>query len=265
MGRDAGTTVLERILTSKREEIAAHRRDRSEAALRTAPGWAEPRRGFARALATHAGRTIIAEVKRASPSRGILRADIDAAVLARTYAAAGAAAVSVLTDGPFFRGSLADLAAARGATSLPLLRKDFVIDPYQVSEARAAGADAILVIIAATTAAQRLELAAAAREVEVDVLVEVHDEKELETALGEGAGLVGINNRDLRTFVTSLTTSERLLPRIPRSIVTVCESGLGEAAQMARLEALGARAFLVGETLIAADDPGAKLRALLGA
>jgi indole-3-glycerol phosphate synthase len=169
----------------------------------------------------------------------------------------------VLTDGPFFHGSLADLEAARAAVDLPLLRKDFILDAYQVEEARAAGADAVLVIVAATTPAQRGELRAAAQSLDLDVLLEVHDQREFEVGLDEGADLVGINNRDLRTFVTTLAISERLLPQVPPSVIAVCESGLRSAAEIARLERLGARAFLVGETLIEAPDPGARLRELL--
>jgi indole-3-glycerol phosphate synthase len=256
-------TVLDRIIAGKREEVVSHRRARPASTLRDSPVYGEPRRGFRRALVEHAGRTIIAEIKRASPSRGALRADADAAEIARQYGAAGAAAISVLTDQPFFRGTLDDLAAARRAVPLPLLRKDFLIDPYQVEEARSWGADAVLLIIAATVRDQRQELIAAARAAELDVLVEVHDEAELETGLAEGAALIGINNRDLKTFVTTVATSERLLPLVPASVAAVCESGLRSTADMKRLESLGATAFLIGEALIEAPNPGAKLRELL--
>ena len=256
-------TVLDRIMAGKREEVASRRRARPVSALRDSPVYGEARRGFRRALVEHAGRTIIAEIKRASPSRGMLRVDADAAEIARQYGAAGAAAISVLTDQPFFRGALEDLAAARRTVLLPLLRKDFLIDPYQVEEARSWGADAVLLIIAATVRDQRQELIAAARAAELDVLVEVHDEGELETGLAEGASLIGINNRDLKTFVTTVATSERLLPLVPPSVAAVCESGLRSAADMRRLEALGATAFLIGEALIEAPSPGAKLRQLL--
>ncbi len=259
----ATPSLLGRILAATRAEVARRRRARPAATLCDCPAWAEPRRGFRRALATHAGRTIIAEVKRASPSRGVLRADADAAVVARLYATNGAAAISVLTDRPYFHGSLEDLEAARAAVTLPLLRKDFILDPYQVEEARAAGADAVLVIVAATTAAERGELRAAARSLGLDALVEVHDRQELDTALAEDADLVGINNRDLSTFVTTLATSEHLLPHVPPSVVAVCESGLRSVVDITRLERLGARAFLVGEALIEAPDPGARLRELL--
>lgn len=263
MCSDGESSILARILAAKREEVTARRRDRSVAALRAAPMYGDARRGFRHALVHHRGRTIIAEVKRASPSRGTLRADADAAEMARAYARGGAAAVSILTDEPFFRGGLADLAAARRAVQLPLLRKDFIVDPYQVEEARAAGADAVLVIVAATEPGQRRELLEAASSVGLDVLVEVHDEAELTAALEDGADLVGINNRNLRTFVTTLATSERLLPRMPQGVITVCESGVRSAADMARLEALGARGFLVGEALIEAPDPEARLRDFL--
>jgi indole-3-glycerol phosphate synthase len=256
-------TVLDRIVEAKRGEVAARRAARPVATLHETPLYAEARRGFRRALAEHPGRAIIAEVKRASPSRGPLRPDADAGEIARAYARGGAAAISVLTDHPFFHGSLQDLEAARAAVALPLLRKDFLIDTYQVEEARAAGADAILIIVAATEPAQRRELVAAAATAEIDVLVEVHDEQELEAALSEGAVLVGINNRDLRTFVTTLATSQRLLPQVPESVIAVCESGLEAAADMVGLERIGARAFLIGEALITAPDPGARLRELL--
>jgi indole-3-glycerol phosphate synthase len=256
-------TVLDDILAAKRTEVAARRRECPVAELRDRPRYAEPRRGFARAIADRGRRNVIAEVKRASPSRGVLRADVDAAAMARLYARGGAAAVSVLTDAPFFHGSLADLEAVRGAVSLPVLRKDFVLDPYQLEEARAAGADAALVIVAATSAGQRRELLEAARALELDVLVEVHDERELETALDGGASVVGINNRDLRTFVTTLATSERLLAFVPPTVIAVCESGLRTAADMQRLEGLGARAFLVGEALMEAPDPERCLRRLV--
>ena len=229
-------TWLDRILAAKREEVAIRVRTRPIQVLREAVLYAEPRRGFCRALSHRAGRSIIAEVKRASPSGGTLRAGADAALMARDYAEGGAVAVSVLTDGPFFQGSLADLEAGRRAVELPLLRKDFVIDLYQVEEARASGADAILLIVAATDPGQRRELLAAAASLGLDVLVEVHDEGELETALADGATLVGINNRNLRDLVTTIAISERLLPRVPESVLAVCESGLRSAADMKHLE-----------------------------
>jgi indole-3-glycerol phosphate synthase len=264
MQRGGSGTVLDRVLAAKHDEVMVSRRARPLGVLRQRPLYSAPRRDFRRALVSREGRAIIAEVKRASPSRGVLRADTDAAELAAAYACGGAAAISVLTDGPFFHGSLADLEAVRRAVGLPLLRKDFIVDPYQVEEARAAGADAVLLIVAATDEDQRRGITAAAHNLELDVLVEVHDETELACALAEGATLVGINNRDLRTFVTTVATSERLLPLVPASVVVVCESGLRTGADMARLEALGARAFLVGEALVEAADPAARLRDLAG-
>ncbi len=256
--------ILDRILAAKAAEVAERRRDRPAAALRERPMYGEARRGFGHALATHAGRTIIAEVKRASPSRGVIRADIDAAATAGHYADGGAAAISVLTDGPFFGGSLADLEAIHAAVPLPVLRKDFIIDPYQVEESRAFGADAVLVIVAATDASQRRDLLAAAAALDLDAIVEVHDEAELEAALEAGAGIVGINNRDLRTFHTTLAVSERLLPLVPPSVTAVCESGLHAAADIERLGHLGARAFLIGEALMESGDPRQRLRELRG-
>ena len=169
-----------------------------------------------------------------------------------------------MTDGPFFGGSLADLEAVREAVSLPILRKDFILDPYQIEEARAFGADAVLVIVAATEARQRRELIAAAAAIDLDAIVEVHDEAELEAAIEAGATIVGINNRDLRTFRTTLDVSERLLPLVPSSVLAICESGLRTAADIERLRHRGARAFLVGEALIESADPGQRLRELLG-
>jgi len=256
--------VLERIVAAKRAEVAERRRDRPVPALRERSLYDEPRRGFGRALATHAGRAIIAEVKRASPSRGVIRADADAATIATHYLRGGAAAISVLTDGPFFGGNLADLEAIRGAVALPILRKDFILDPYQIEESRAFGADAVLVIVAATDTRQRRDLLAAAAALDLDAIVEVHDEAELGAAIEAGATIVGINNRDLRTFRTTLAVSERLLPLVPPSVIAVCESGLRTAADVERLGALGARAFLIGEALIESPDPGRRLRELLG-
>jgi indole-3-glycerol phosphate synthase len=256
--------ILERILAAKAAEVAARQRERPVAALRERPLYAEARRRFGQALEARAGRAIIAEVKRASPSRGVIRADVDAAATAGRYLSGGAAAISVLTDGPFFGGSLADLEAVRGAVPLPVLRKDFIIDPYQIEEARAFGADAVLVIVAATGARQRQDLLAAAVALGLDALVEVHDEAELEAALAAGATIVGINNRDLRTFQTTLAVSERLLPLVPPSVVAVCESGLCAEADIERLGQLGARAFLIGEALIESADPAERLRELRG-
>lgn len=256
-------TILDAILVRKREEIAALRRDAGEALLRERAAAASPARGFARALREGPRPRVIAEFKRASPSKGVIRKDADPVAIARAYQAAGAAALSVLTDEAFFRGSLADLRAARGACTLPVLRKDFTIDPLQVIEARAEGADAVLLIVAALDDAQLVDLDACARELGLDVLVEVHDEAELERALAAGADLVGVNNRDLRTFVTDVGATRRLLPKA-RGRTVVSESGLDDAATLRALEAEGASAFLVGEALMRDADPGRALARLRG-
>lgn len=224
-------------------------------ALRRAPGAPGRRQGPLR---------VIAEVKRASPSRGIIRADFDPPGLARAYAGAGAGAVSVLTDGPFFQGSLAHLEAVRGAVGLPILRKDFTLDAYQVWEARAAGADAILLIVAALEPVALRELLALGRSLGLAALVEVHSAEELERALEAGAELVGVNNRDLRSFQVSLETTFALLPRVPVETVFVSESGIRTAEEARRLAAAGADAILVGEGLLAHADVGEALRRLVG-
>jgi len=230
-------TVLDRILERKREEVAALRAGPGRAELAARAARAETPRGFARALV-------------AGPSP-------------RDYAASGAAALSVLTDREFFRGELADLRAARAACALPVLRKDFTIDPLQLFEARAEGADAALLIVAALADAQLRELLACARELGLDALVEVHDEPELERALAHGAALVGINNRDLRDFKTDVGVTRALLPRAAGRVV-VSESGLDSPEVVRALAAEGASAFLVGEALMRAPDPGAALRRLRG-
>jgi indole-3-glycerol phosphate synthase len=251
--------ILERILARKREEVSARRRAVPPAELRDRPLYAAPRRGFRAALARTPAPAVIAELKRASPSRGAIRADYDPAALARGYAAAGAAALSVLTDGPFFGGALDDLAAAREASGLPCLRKDFLIDAYQVEEARAFGADAVLLIVAAVPEPVRRELLAAAAAARLDVLVEVHDEAELAWAAAAHAPLVGVNNRDLRTFAVSLGTTERLAAQAPAGALLVAESGVKSPADLRRMIAGGAHAVLVGEALLARPDPGAAL------
>ena len=227
------------------------------------PLYHAPRRGFRQSLA-RPGRHVIAEVKRASPSQGVIREDFDPVAIAVRYAASGATALSVVTEERFFDGSLLYLSQIRERVALPLLRKDFVLDPYHLVEARSFGADAVLLIAAMLDADVMASLHAEARTLSLDVLVEVHTERELETALAMDASLIGINNRDLRTFRVDLAVAEALLPRIPGSVVTVCESGIQDAAQVERLEAAGGRVFLVGETLMRAPDPGAKLAELLG-
>ncbi len=220
------------------------------------------RRNFAASLQGNR-RHIIAEVKRASPSKGLIRSDFDPVEIGRQYAHNGASALSVLTEERFFKGSLVDLEQIRSAVSVPLLRKDFIFDRYQLFEARGFGADAVLLIVAVLSPAQLEDLRQEAEALELDVLVEVHTEEELERALASGARILGINNRDLCTFTVDLATTERLAPAVPPGVVVVCESGIDSAAQIHRIEKLGVRAFLVGETLMRAADPGAKLRELL--
>jgi indole-3-glycerol phosphate synthase len=218
-------------------------------------------RPFEAALSLRGGPVrVIAEVKRASPSAGAIRAGLDASAQARAYAAAGAAAISVLTDGPGFGGSLADLAAARAAVDVPLLRKDFVLDRYQLLEARAHGADAALLIVAALDAGALRRLLDACGELGLAALVEVHDAPEVDLALAAGARIVGVNNRDLRTFRVDLAVSEALLPRLPRGVRGVAESGVRTAEDARRLRRAGAANLLVGEALVRAEDPGALLR-----
>lgn len=255
--------ILDDILAHTRESVASARRDMPVSALRDRPAWREPRRGFRAALAAAPAPAVIAEIKRASPSRGVIRAAFDPPAHARSYAAAGATALSVLTEPRWFQGALQHLAAARAAVPLPLLRKDFLVDPYQVEEARAWGADAVLVIAAAGSAALRAELLAAAAEHGLDALVEVHDARELEWAASVGARLLGVNNRDLSTFETTLETTERLAPLVPADALLVSESGIHSPADVRRMVAAGARAVLVGEAFMAAPEPGAALRELL--
>jgi indole-3-glycerol phosphate synthase len=255
--------ILDDIVHAKREEVAEHRRKRSLEALTDAALYHAPRRSFGAALAAP-GRAIVAEVKKASPSRGVIRADFDPVRIARDYAASGARALSVLTDAPFFQGSLAYLEAIRHVVDRPLLRKDFLLDAYQLHEARAFGADAVLLIAAILPGEALRDMIAGAIALGLDALVEVHSQPELERAARCQARLLGINNRDLRTFVTRLEVAESLAPLAPREATVVAESGLKTVADLERLEAAGVRAFLIGETLMGAADPGAALRALLG-
>jgi indole-3-glycerol phosphate synthase len=226
-------------------------------------------RSLAAALRTHAP-GLIAEVKRASPSRGLLRADLDAVALARSYAEAGAAAISVLTEERYFQGSLADLKAVRqaldglGEGRPPLLRKDFIFDMYQIFEARAYGADAVLLIAAILNPGLLTSFISLARSLGLECLVEVHDEPELERALTAGAEIVGINNRDLRTFEVDLATTERLRPLAPPEVTVVAESGVHTRADVRRLAALDVHGVLIGEALVVADDPAEKIRELFG-
>jgi len=256
-------SVLQRILAAKRDEVAALRRAPGEAVLAARAASADPPRGFARALRSAPPPRVIAEFKRASPSRGEIRPGADPAEIARAYEAAGAAALSVLTDRGFFGGSLDDLCRARAACRIPVLRKDFTIDPLQLLEARGAGADAALLIVAALEDARLRELLACARELGLDARVVVHDAAELERALACGCELVGINNRDLRDFKTDVGVTRALLPRAAGRVV-VSESGLDSPEVVRALQAEGASAFLVGEALMREPDPGAALRRLRG-
>jgi indole-3-glycerol phosphate synthase len=254
-------TILERILEVKRGEIAAAKRLTPESELEAKIAEGPPPRDFVAALKAK-NPAVIAEIKKASPSRGVLRESFDPAAIAASYARAGAACLSVLTDRQFFQGAPQHLAAARAACPLPALRKDFMIDPYQVLESRALGADCILVIAACLAHDAMAELEETAHALGMAVLVEVHDAGELEAALHLRTPLIGINNRDLRTFETRLETTLGLLDRIPPGRIAVTESGVAAPADVARLREAGVRAFLVGEAFMRSSDPGAALRAL---
>jgi len=258
--------ILARIVAVKRDEVAAGKRGRDTAAVRRAADSGGAPRDFAGALQARVAAgaaAVIAEIKKASPSKGVLRADFRPAEIAASYERNGAAALSVLTDERFFQGSAAALAAARSACALPALRKDFVIDEWQVFESRAIGADAILLIAAVLDDAELADFEAAALALGMGVLVEVHDESELERALRLKTPLLGINNRNLRTFEVSLETTLAMLPRIPPGRVVVTESGIGGAGDVRRMRDAGVHAFLVGETFMRAPDPGAALAQLL--
>lgn len=259
--------VLKHILAYKAEEVAARRAARSIDALEADAHAADPPRGFADALRRKARSgqfALIAEIKKASPSKGLIRADFDPPSLAQAYETGGAACLSILTDGPSFQGADQHLVAARAAVTLPVLRKDFVVDPWQVVEARTLGADAILVIMSAVSDDLASALVETARTWRMDALVECHDEREIARALRLPAPLIGVNNRDLRTFETRLETTERLAPLIPADRRLVAESGINTTADLARLAKSGAGAFLVGESLMRQADVAEATRQLLG-
>jgi indole-3-glycerol phosphate synthase len=259
--------ILARILSSKAKEVAAARlRQPLERLAEQARREPQPRDfvGALRAKIAAGAPAVVAEIKKASPSRGVLRPIFDPGAIAGRYEAGGATCLSVLTDSEYFHGAPEHLRAAREACSLPVLRKDFIVDPYQVAEARALGADCVLLIVAALDDARLAELEASARSFGMAVLVEVHGAQELDRALALATPLIGINNRDLRTFEVSLETTLELLPRVPAERIVIAESGILEPRDVAQLRAGGVQAFLVGEAFMRAADPGAALRALFG-
>ena len=256
---------LDEICATKREEVAARKTVTSLSALEALAGEQPPTRGFQAALQakTETGFGLIAEIKKASPSKGLIRKDFHPADHARAYEAGGATCLSVLTDAPYFHGHEDFLVAARAACNLPVLRKDFMVDPWQVAEARAMGADAILIIVAALDDDAMAEIEAASIAHNMDVLVEVHNEEEMERAASLKSSLIGVNNRDLKRFVTDLSVTERLSKLAPESTLLVGESGISTHADCQRLSQSGVRCFLVGESLMRHDDVEAATRALL--
>ena len=253
---------LANIVEHVRAVVEQRQKETPLEALREQALYYQPTRGFARGL-SGGTRRIIGEIKRSSPSKGLIRADFSPVVIARDYADHGASAISVLTEERFFQGSLTYLEAIKGAVTVPLLRKDFIIDSYQVTEARSYGADAVLLIAALLDPSLLRELRETAAALSLDTLVEVHNEEELDRALEAGAEIIGINNRDLRTFQVSLATTEKLAPRVPAGTLIVCESGIDGAEQIRQVERCGIRTFLIGESLMRAPSPGEKLQELL--
>jgi indole-3-glycerol phosphate synthase len=256
-------TVLDRIIEARRAAIAHRKKTVPETALRFGVKHGQPVRDFPAAL-TRDTLNVIAELKKASPSRGLIRADFDSVALAKGFEAAGAAALSVLTEEEFFQGDLKYMKDARAAVGVPVLRKDFIIDPWQVWEARATNADSFLLIVAGLNDSLLAELIALGRELGMEPLVEVHTREELGRALTAGARIVGVNNRDLRTLEVRVETSAELIAEIPDDCIAVCESGLRTHEQLVSLRAAGFDAFLIGEHLMAQPDPGAALRTFLG-
>ena len=254
--------LLEAIVAGTRRRVADARARRGVSDVAREVERASPTRGFRASLA-ESGLRVIAECKRRSPSRGVLRADYDPVAIGRRYAESGAAALSILTEPTFFDGDLDHLRAVRAAVDAPLLRKDFIVDEYQVVEARAAGADAVLLIVAALSDAELTGLSRAARELTLDVLVEVHDERELDRALAAESDLIGVNNRNLRTLAVDVDASFRLAAAMPPGVLAVAESGLKTGDDLRRLKTAGYQAFLIGERFMTAPDPGAALAALI--
>lgn len=255
--------ILHKILARKADEIRAGKKAHSLRDLEELSSVADAPRGFSHALRARVDRgqvAVIAELKKASPSKGLIRDDFDPVTLAQSYEKGGASCLSILTDEDFFQGSAEYLIHARRSSTLPVLRKDFMIDPWQVAQARSWGADAILLIVAALSDAQLEELYSAARHFHMDVLIEVHDMAELDRALELPGGILGVNNRNLRTFETRLETTLELLPEVPEERLLVTESGIRHASDLADMHARGVHAFLIGEHLMRAVDPGAELK-----